>query len=76
MREGLARRRLAGAAASNSTDAVVSPGPDHGHVDPFDQSRQSRRSVPHRLPSPRLGSLTRRRRRRRRRREDGGDRGS
>lgn len=58
VREGLARRGLAGPAASHRADTVVSPGADHGHVDPFDQSGQSRRSVPYGLPSPRLRSLT------------------
>lgn len=57
-REGLARRRLAGSTASHRTHAVVPPGAHQGHIDPFNQSSQGGRGVPHRVSSPRLWSLT------------------
>ena len=58
VREGLARRGLARPAAPQRTHAVVSPGANHGHVDPFDESGQGRGGVPHRLASPGLRGLT------------------
>lgn len=55
--EGLARSGLAGPAASHRAHTVVPPGANHRHVHVFDQSSQSRWSVPHWLPTPRLWSL-------------------
>lgn len=63
MDERLARRGLAGAAASHGAHAVVSPGAHHRHVQAFDQSGQSRWSVPHRLPPPGPWGLWKKKRR-------------
>lgn len=57
VREGLARRRLPGSAASHRAHAVVSPAAHHGHVHPVDQRGQGGRSVPHGVSSPGLWSL-------------------